>query len=835
MARRLTTVAILVALIGLFVALNGCVQPMEPTATAKENFDTTLPDTPTVTPSSVHQTHTTGGVTLDYYGNGVTQPVLNWSATPGEPVRYRLDGGPWIGPSTTLASPFVPPALGDGLHLFEIQERDASGNWSKERVYRFMVDNTPPAAPLISDRTPGATANLSPRFYWFGDTNGGSRRFEVTLNGPGVNVSPSYDFSGLPPGSEFSASPATFSGSGNVTFSVVELDYALNPSDPATFSMNIDVDGPTYTAQPTSPTNQSTGNSWSWQSSGAVGADDNFEWELRTSPLPGSLLDSGTLTPGPGSYTPGSLTDGSYQLRVRESRNGGSSWSLWAESSVLTVDTTAPGVPTITSPTSGLLTSSSSIGFQWAGETGATFTYELNGPTSIGPANTAGTNYTATGLTDGSYTFDLYQSDAAGNSGAIASRSFSVDATPPAVTLSVPPPSLTNNRTISFSFSSPDPDAEYLVSLSSTPPGSGWSAVAPSSFTLPNGDGAYTLYFFAGDPAGNLSSTSDSVTLDRSVTAVSGLSSGDLIASTPYKSAISYTPTFSWNVGEAGSTYAFSLDGGSTALSNGTGTTATTGNLVPGLYDFTVRQTDPAGNVSSWATPLTFEVPTLDVLAIWFETAALTQDSSTYNNTLSQDTVLGQDAPQIVSSDYVDLRSSIHAGYYVPPPNNLSGGANGQTVSFWIYGNAFGPNNNETGTILSRDRTDGAPSTTVFTINTAPQYDPDLIRLAVNQYAQVGADVSGGDLGTGWNHIVYVFNYAELTIESYVNGASNSNGSITGASQFSEMTDPGPFYIGRSPGGTGSDEAAYVELDSVRLYNYPMSSSQVSDLYAGGR
>ena len=58
---------------------------------------------------------------------------------------------------------------------------------------------------------------------------------------------------------------------------------------------------------------------------------------------------------------------------------------------------------------------------------------------------------------------------------------------------------------------------------------------------------------------------------------------------------------------------------------------------------------------------------------------------------------------------------------------------------------------------------------------------------------------------------------------------------VGGTNQFNEMTDPGALYIGRAPGGTLSDQAPQVEIDSVRIYNYAMNSSQVAGLFGTGR
>lgn len=278
--------------------------------------------------------------------------------------------------------------------------------------------------------------------------------------------------------------------------------------------MTIDVAGPVFTNQPVSPTNQTGNNSWSWQSSGAANADQHYEYELRRSPLPGTLIESGTKNGSPVTFTGEYLSEGTYQLLVRESRNDLADWSLWVESGLLTVDTTPPVPPTLTA-TPVSLGRDNTPSFAWTGEPGAEYTYQITGPRTIGPASTSATAYTAPTLADGSYTFTIYGTDAAGNSGGTESATFTIDTTPPGAPIGVTSTSLTGtapnqyvttaNTTFTWN-SGGGGNGVYRHSLDG---GTTWSAAAAGSSRLMSTPQAqHTLVVQERDAAGNWSLSS---------------------------------------------------------------------------------------------------------------------------------------------------------------------------------------------------------------------------------------------------------------------------------------------------------------------------------------
>lgn len=403
-----------------------CVQPVDGVATAEENFDTSRPATPAASAVTDPVPQTINGETINFFP---AAPEFNFTLAPGAPARYRVNGGSWVGPATDVTS-FDATGFGDGSYVLELQERDESGNWSEPYVYRFVIDTVDPAAPVSSGSNPAVTATLTPRFYWYGDPNDGSRVFSATIKGPGVQETPLplFDFSNLSPGSEFSAAPMTFTGDGTATLTVRERDYAGRESATTTISQTIDTSGPLFVAQPVPLTNRPAGHRWSWQTNGADNGDGIFRYELRTSPLPGDLIASGSGS----SYVTPALADGAYQLRVRESRNNGSYWSGWSPSGVLTIDTTPPAAPELDEAPKSVGDDSTPY-FAWkgSGESGGSFTIELKGPTNVGPLTVFDTTYTAPALIDGEYSFSLREVDEAGNVSPAAGADFYIDSAPP--------------------------------------------------------------------------------------------------------------------------------------------------------------------------------------------------------------------------------------------------------------------------------------------------------------------------------------------------------------------------------------------------------------------
>jgi hypothetical protein len=217
---------------------------------------------------------------------------------------------------------------------------------------------------------------------------------------------------------------------------------------------------------------------------------------------------------------------------------------------------------------------------------------------------------TASRLADGRYTVRAKQSDAPGNTGYSAQRTFTVDTTPPAVTLTTPAGgSYTNHTTPAVSgtaeMASGDSNVTVKIfagsvatgtpvqSLSATAQLDGTWTVNASTLA----EGTYTARAQQSDAANNTgTSAAHTFTIDTTPPHTS-------IISGPSASSTATSATFSFTASETGSTFECRLDG--SAWKSCTSPAAYAA-LAVGKHTFDVRATDLAGNTepipatSSW-------------------------------------------------------------------------------------------------------------------------------------------------------------------------------------------------------------------------------------------
>jgi hypothetical protein len=192
--------------------------------------------------------------------------------------------------------------------------------------------------------------------------------------------------------------------------------------------------------------------------------------------------------------------EGSHTFQVRQTDTAGNVSTN--ASYTWTIDTSAPAAPALTStPTNP--TNSTSASFSFTGEAGGTFQCQLDG----GGFSACTSPKAYTGLGAGSHTFQVHQTDAAGNSGPNATHSWTIDTTAPQTTIDVAPPD-PSTPDVSFDFSSSEGGSTFECELD----GGGFTACSsPASYTglLP---GSHTFQVRATDSAGNTDPTPASFT-----------------------------------------------------------------------------------------------------------------------------------------------------------------------------------------------------------------------------------------------------------------------------------------------------------------------------------
>lgn len=169
---------------------------------------------------------------------------------------------------------------------------------------------------------------------------------------------------------------------------------------------------------------------------------------------PGAVTGAETDCDSPKAYS--SLAEGTYTFRVHAIDPAGNPDPTPAARS-FTVDTTAPQTTIDSGPTGTVSQASQTFGFS-SSEASSTFRCRLDGPgLTTGTEGACQSPKEYAGLADGSYTFTVYAVDAAGNPDATpATRSFTVDTTPPDTSIDSGPSETDTATNAALSFSSPD-------------------------------------------------------------------------------------------------------------------------------------------------------------------------------------------------------------------------------------------------------------------------------------------------------------------------------------------------------------------------------------------
>ena len=190
-----------------------------------------------------------------------------------------------------------------------------------------------------------------------------------------------------------------------------------------------------------------------------------------------------------------------------------------------TVNSTVPDAPTSVTATAG--NSQATVSFIAPANTGGTSItgYTVTSSPAGGIDSNAGstsTSHIITGLTNGTaYTFTVVATNSVGSSSSSSVSNTITPIAPPDTTApsisSFTIPSTATGRTVSIlSFTASDNTGVtgYLLSTSNTTPSSSdpsWTSTAPTSYTFLT-TGAQTLYAFAKDAAGNISTVSSATT-----------------------------------------------------------------------------------------------------------------------------------------------------------------------------------------------------------------------------------------------------------------------------------------------------------------------------------
>jgi hypothetical protein len=214
----------------------------------------------------------------------------------------------------------------------------------------------------------------------------------------------------------------------------------------------------------------------------------------------------------------------------------------------------------------------------------------------FGSCSGPGASHTTAPLADGSYTIHVRAVDAAGNPGAHASRTFTVDTAAPQTTITSGPTGLTNDSNPEFAFASSEISSAFECSIDDVP----FVRCGPRHTTPSLSDGSHVLHVRATDPAGN----TDPTPASRAFT-VAAVRPDTVITSGPIETTTDRTPTFEFSSTSPSSTFECRVD---RAAFEACGTPHTTVVLRHGLRNFEVRAIDVLGNVDPTPASRSFTV-----------------------------------------------------------------------------------------------------------------------------------------------------------------------------------------------------------------------------------
>ncbi len=269
-------------------------------------------------------------------------------------------------------------------------------------------------------------------------------------------------------------------------------------------------------------------------------------------------LDGGAFAACTSPHTVSALPDGPHTFQVRAT-DAAANTDPSPASRAFTVsvppppppDTTPPETTIASGPVAGLTTTDSTPTFEFGStEWGSTFQCRVDEAAFVSCASP----FTVATLADGSHTFEVRASDAAGNTDPTpASRVFTVDATAPDTAITAGPggPSPTKDRTPMFGFSSTETGSTFECRLDA---GEFLSCTSPFP-TAALADGSHTFEVRATDAAGNADATPASRTFTVDATAPE-----TTITRHPRKRTTSHQATFRFTAGEAGSSFKCRLD-----------------------------------------------------------------------------------------------------------------------------------------------------------------------------------------------------------------------------------------------------------------------------------
>lgn len=465
----------------------------------------------------------------------------------GVAFECSLDGAAFA----ACPSPHTVTGLADGAHTFAARAVDRAANTDATPAsHSWTIDSVPPSVTI--DAAPAETVASSEATFAFSSADT-SATFRCRLDDGSATAC---------------TSPLTFSGlgEGGHSFSVTPEDPAGNTGDAATHTWTIDLTAPDVTID--------------GGPSGSVASQD-ASFTFSSTDVGAAFrcgLDGAAETSCTSPHMLTGLGEGTHTFGVRAVDELGNVGD--AATRIWTVDVTAPDTTISSTPPS--LTNARDASFTFAAdEAGVMFDCRLDG----GALATCAGSASYTDLGEGSHTFEVTGTDAAGNTDASpATYTWTIDLTPPSMTAFDGPSGTVASRDAEITFETDDPTASFRCALDDAADAPCTSPVSLSG--LAEGLRTYTVRAY--DPAGNASDPeAASWTVDVTGPGIS-------ITGGPSGTVPSRSATFTFASTESDATTECSLDAAAFAACTSPHALQ---DLSSGEHTFAVRAIDAVGNV----------------------------------------------------------------------------------------------------------------------------------------------------------------------------------------------------------------------------------------------
>ncbi|HEY2717587.1 MAG TPA: hypothetical protein VGI73_15340 [Solirubrobacterales bacterium] len=491
-----------------------------------------------------------------------------YASTEGEATKYI--GTIFVTTDDGGEVEFVEEALESPPAGYEYVTATATSDATRETSLVSHCWDQPPGV-AVGTVPNGISSSAEGTFEFIGiDANGSVAGFECRLDGGAF---------------ETCTSPQTYTDldDGSHHFELRAIDQVGTvQAEPFSYSWTVDTTYPSETieAAPANPTNQTGAE---FQFSTGDGAEGSGVRKVECE------IDGGQLGPCTSPRTYAGLSEGTHEFQL---------WATdWAghtsvETYVWTIDTEAPTAAIEAQPPSS--SGSAAASFDFSGDDGdgsgvARFECSLDG----GQFTTCTSPRELTGLAEGPHSFEVRSVDAAGNTSAPASYSWTVDTTQPTITLESTPSDPTSQAFATIEFSASDPGGSGIASTKCRFDGTVLTTCTSPDSISPLADGRHVFEVRATDNAGNAKSETFEWTVDTTAPQTT-------IESQPANPSSSASPSFGFSGddgdGSGVASFDCSLDGGEFAPC--TSPQEYTG-LGDGPHSFEVKAADAAGNTDA--------------------------------------------------------------------------------------------------------------------------------------------------------------------------------------------------------------------------------------------